>query len=66
MKRKTVQVIDQEVPLIEIPVAAGRDTARLVAVAALDLQLRKLGYDMAAEFNQRLLEKMEAQAPKVF
>jgi len=66
MSRKTVQVIDQDVPLIEIPVAAGRDTARLVAVSCLDMQLRKLGYDMAAEFNERLLAKMESQAPPNF
>lgn len=59
MHRKTVKIIDQEVPFVEIPVAPGRDTARLVAVAALDMQLRKLGYDMADEFNQRLLAKME-------
>jgi len=61
MSRKTVTVIDQEVPLIEIPVAAGRDTARLVAVSCLDMQLRKLGYDMASEFNDRLKANMEAQ-----
>jgi len=61
MARKTVQIIDQEVPLIEIPVAPGRDTARLVAVACLDMQLRKLGYDMAGEFNDRLMAKMEGQ-----
>lgn len=66
MNRKTVKVIDQEVPFIEIPVAPGRDTARLVAVACLDMQLRMLGYDMAGEFNQRLMEKMLAQAPKDF
>lgn len=64
MNRKTVKVIHREVPLIEIPIAPGRDTARLVAVAALDMQLRKLGYDMADEFNQRLMAKMEAQMPK--
>ncbi len=66
MSRKTVTVIDQEVPLIEIPVAAGRDTARLVAVACLDMQLRKLGYDMASEFNDRLLAKMDPQVPPSF
>ncbi len=37
----------------------------LVAVAALDLQLRRLGYDMADEFNQRLLAKMAASAPPI-
>lgn len=64
MNRKTVNILDQEVPFLEIPVAPGRDTARLVSVAALDMQLRKLGYDMAGEFNQRLMEKMQAQVPK--
>lgn len=58
IKRKTTDILGIPVPNVEIPVAAGRDTARLVSVAALDLQLRKLGYDMADEFNQRLLAKM--------
>ena len=58
IKRKQIEVLGLKVPNVEIPVAPGRDTARLVSVAALDLQLRKLGYDMAGEFNQRLLAKM--------
>ena len=58
IKRKKLNVLGKKVPHVEIPVAPGRDTARLVSVAALDLQLRKLGYDMADEFNQRLLAKM--------
>ena len=43
---------------LEVPVAAGRETARLIGVAALDLQLRRIGYDMADEFNKRILEQM--------
>ncbi|GHC67207.1 HPr(Ser) kinase/phosphatase [Roseibacillus persicicus] len=58
IRRKTYPILDLKIPNVEIPVAPGRDTARLVSVAALDLQLRKLGYDMADEFNQRLLAKM--------
>ncbi|MGJ8723682.1 MAG: HPr(Ser) kinase/phosphatase [Roseibacillus sp.] len=58
IKRKKFEILGLKVPNVEIPVAPGRDTARLVSVAALDLQLRKLGYDMADEFNQRLLAKM--------
>ena len=61
IRRKGYILLGHSVPHVEIPVAAGRDTARLVAVAALDLQLRRLGYDMADEFNQKLLAKM---APK--
>ena len=58
MKQKKYKILDTEVPLIEIPVAPGRDTARLVGVAALNLQLKRLGYDMAEEFNKRLQEEL--------
>lgn len=56
--QKKFRILDIDIPLVEIPVAAGRDTARLIGVAALDLQLRRIGYDMADEFNQRLLAQM--------
>ncbi len=58
ISQKKFQILDTEIPLVEIPVAAGRDTARLIGVAALNLQLRRIGYDMADEFNQRLLAQM--------
>ena len=56
--QKTFRILDTEVPMVEIPVAAGRDTARLIGVAALQLQLRRIGYDMADEFNQKLFAQM--------
>jgi HPr kinase/phosphorylase len=46
---------------VEVPVAPGRDTARMVTIAALDQQLRRLGFNMADEFNQRLLDHMAVQ-----
>jgi len=58
VNRKSYQILGQGVTHVEIPVAPGRDTTRLVAVTCLDHQLRTMGYDMAAEFNQRLLDKM--------
>lgn len=58
IKPKTYEVLGQQVPMVEIPVAAGRDTARMVTIAALDQQLRRLGYNMADEFNERLLQHM--------
>lgn len=65
IRRKAYRLLGVGIPHVEIPVAPGRDTARLVAVAALDLQLRRLGYDMADEFNQRLLAKMAASNPTI-
>ena len=58
VNRKTYTILDKEITHVEIPVAPGRDTTRLVAVTCLDQQLRNMGYDMAAEFNQRLLDKL--------
>lgn len=63
LQPKSFSVLGQDVPLVEIPVAPGRDSARMVAIAALDQQLRRLGFNMADEFNERLLEHM-AKAPK--
>jgi HPr kinase/phosphorylase len=58
LQQRGYEILGHEVAHIEIPIAPGRDTARMIAVAALDHQLRKLGYNMADEFNQRLLRKM--------
>ncbi len=58
MQQKTYEILGQHVSHVEIPVAPGRDSARMVTIAALDQQLRRLGYNMADEFNQRLLDHM--------
>ncbi|MFZ9937406.1 MAG: HPr(Ser) kinase/phosphatase [Luteolibacter sp.] len=60
MRQKTYEILGQKVSHVEIPVAPGRDTARMVTIAALDQQLRRLGFNMADEFNQRLLDHMAA------
>ena len=62
ISQKKSKILDVEVPLVELPVTAGRDTARLIGVAALDLQLRRIGYDMADEFNKRLLDQMSSDS----
>jgi HPr kinase/phosphorylase len=61
MQQKTYEILGQQVSHVEIPVAPGRDTARMVTIAALDQQLRRLGYNMADEFNQRLLDHMSKE-----
>jgi HPr kinase/phosphorylase len=59
--RQEYQVLGIGVPMVEIPVAPGRDTARLISVTVMDFQLRKVGYDMADEFNQRIIKKMRGK-----
>jgi HPr kinase/phosphorylase len=58
LQQKTYEILGQQVVHVEIPVGPGRDTARMVTIAALDQQLRRLGYNMADEFNQKLLHHM--------
>jgi len=61
MQQRTYEILGQQVSHVEVPVAPGRDTARMVTIAALDQQLRRLGFNMADEFNQRLLDHMAVQ-----
>ncbi len=58
LESKSYELLGQQVAHVEIPVGPGRDTARMVTIAALDQQLRRLGYNMADEFNQKLLNHM--------
>ncbi len=62
LQPKTYEILGQFVVHVEIPVGPGRDTARMVSIAALDQQLRRLGFNMADEFNQKLLSHM-SQGP---
>lgn len=65
LERETVDVLGLEVPHIELPVAAGRDMAQLIEVAALDQKLKTLGHDSAVEFNKKLLKRMRDQRKSV-
>lgn len=61
LQQRTYEIMGEHVSHVEIPVAPGRDTARMVTIAALDQQLRRLGFNMADEFNRRLLNHMAEQ-----
>jgi HPr kinase/phosphorylase len=62
LQQRTYEILGEQVSHVEVPMAPGRDTARMVAIAALDQQLRRLGFNMADEFNRRLLNHMAEQA----
>ncbi len=56
--RSTCQILEQELPLVEIPVLPGRDLANVVETAALDQKLRVLGHDATKELDNNLMEIM--------
>ncbi|MFH1725179.1 MAG: HPr(Ser) kinase/phosphatase [Elusimicrobiota bacterium] len=61
LKRRTVKIIDVEVPLVRIPVSPGRNLAVLIEVAALNQRLKTQGYSSAERFNRDLIERMAAR-----
>jgi len=54
-------ILNIDLPHVEIPVRPGRDMARLVEVASLVQSVRMMGHDSAQEFNKRLIEHMAAK-----
>jgi len=57
-----VRILDIEIPLIEMPVASGRNLATLVEVAVRNHMLKKRGIHAAREFVARHTELMEGDS----
>ena len=47
-------VLGVEIPLITVPVAAGRDLTNVVEVAALNQRMKQMGHDAARELDEKL------------
>src|SRR5438128_4197436 len=59
LDRQNYEILGLQVPHVTIPVRPGRDSARLIEVAAMDQKLKGLGQNSALEFNTKLLNLME-------
>ena len=60
LEQETVKLLGIDVPHVTIPVAPGRDLARLVEVAAFLAKLRLAGHNPAKDFEERLLRDIAA------
>ncbi len=54
----TRSVLGVEVPLVTLPVDAGRELAHVIEVAALNRRLKMLGHDAAKELDNKLIEML--------
>src|SRR5438445_4216304 len=63
LDREFYEILKMKVPHVTIPVRPGRDSARLIEVAAMDQKLKGLGRNAALEFNTKLLNLMETKRP---
>ena len=63
LSRHYREVLGIRIPLITIPVAAGRDIAHVVEVAALNQKLNQMGHDAAKELDEKLMKALARQPP---
>lgn len=59
---QTRELMGEPVPLISLPVAAGRSMANVVEVAALNQKLKNLGHDAAKELDEKVVKTLARKA----
>ncbi|RXZ78736.1 HPr kinase/phosphorylase [Paenibacillaceae bacterium] len=56
LDEETTKIIDTEVPLVTVPVRPGRNLAVIIEVAAMNYRLKRMGYNAALQFTNKLTE----------
>jgi len=58
LDEETTRIIDTDVPLVTIPVRPGRNLAVIIEVAAMNYRLKRMGYNAALQFTNKLTETL--------
>ena len=56
---ETCEILGIELPSLTIPVTPGRNMAIIIEIAAMNHRQKKMGYNTAEEFNNRLMAQLE-------
>lgn len=64
LQNETMDILGVQVPSITIPVTPGRNMAIIIEIAAMNHRQKKMGYNTAEEFNNRLMAQLESQENK--
>ncbi|MFC4601483.1 HPr(Ser) kinase/phosphatase [Cohnella hongkongensis] len=56
LDEETTKIIETEVPLLTVPVRPGRNLAVILEVAAMNYRLKRMGYNAALQFTNKLTE----------
>lgn len=54
LDEERIRIIGTELPQLTVPVRPGRNLAVIIEVAAMNFRLKKMGYNTARQFTQRL------------
>ncbi|WP_195574854.1 HPr(Ser) kinase/phosphatase [Paenibacillus sp. 1001270B_150601_E10] len=58
LDEETTRIIDTDVPLVTVPVRPGRNLAVIIEVAAMNFRLKRMGYNAALQFTNKLTEQI--------
>ncbi len=56
LDEELTRIIDTDVPLVTVPVRPGRNLAVIIEVAAMNYRLKRMGYNAALQFTNKLTE----------
>lgn len=57
-------ILGVKIPMVEVPVKAGRNIPIIIETAAMNERLKKLGYYSAKEFDQNVLQWLESKTAR--
>lgn len=64
LEEMTTTILDVKVPSLTVPVKPGRNLAVIIEVAAMNNRHKKLGYNAAKEFTERIQQHFEEATAK--
>ncbi|MBB3113149.1 HPr kinase/phosphorylase [Paenibacillus phyllosphaerae] len=56
LDEETTRIIDTDIPIVTVPVRPGRNLAVIIEVAAMNFRLKRMGYNAALQFTNKLTE----------
>ncbi|CAH0122793.1 MULTISPECIES: HPr(Ser) kinase/phosphatase [unclassified Paenibacillus] len=62
LDEEMTRIIDTDIPLVTIPVRPGRNLAVIIEVAAMNFRLKRMGYNAALQFTNKLTETIADDA----
>ena len=61
LESEYTDIMGIQIPTMTIPVKVGRNLAIIIEIAAMNNRQKKMGYNTAQEFNDRLMAQMETE-----
>lgn len=61
LDEETTKIIETDVPLLTVPVRPGRNLAVILEVAAMNFRLKRMGYNAALQFTNKLTEAISEE-----